>query len=137
MNGFIEHDGGRAAAGYRGRGRRDCVVRAIAIAAQLPYRHVVDALNERTCLLVCVTKTGVHRDVYESYLFELGWRWTPTMKIGSGCTVHLVAEELPSGRVIASVSRHLVAVIDGVVYDNHNPVRGGKRCVYGYYLRSE
>ncbi len=37
------------------------------------------------------------------------------MQIGSGCTVHLRADELPSGRLVVSVSRHLTAVIDCVI----------------------
>src|SRR6266702_525925 len=41
---FVYNDGGRAAAGYRGRAG-DCVVRAIAIAAQKPYQDVYDAIN--------------------------------------------------------------------------------------------
>src|SRR6516165_10226867 len=41
---FVYSDGGRAAAGYKGRAG-DCVVRAIAIAAQKPYQEVYDAIN--------------------------------------------------------------------------------------------
>ena len=67
------------------------------------------------------------------YLQSLGWKWTPTMQIGSGCKVHLCADELPPGRLIVSVSRHLVAVIDGVVHDIYEDARGGTRCVYGYW----
>ena len=58
------------------------------------------------------------------------------MKIGSGCRVHLRERELPSGRLIVSVSRHMVAVIDGVIHDTHDPSRGGTRCVYGYWQPS-
>jgi hypothetical protein len=59
------------------------------------------------------------------------------MKIGSGCRVHLRERELPSGRLIVSVSRHMVAVIDGVIHDTHDPSRGGTRCVYGYWREAE
>jgi hypothetical protein len=38
-------------------------------------------------------------------------------------------------RLIVSVSKHLTAVIDGMIYDTHDPSRGGSRCVYGYYSR--
>lgn len=55
------------------------------------------------------------------------------MGIGTGCTVHLVSQELPGGRLIVSVSKHLTAVIDGVIHDTHNPSRSGTRCVYGYW----
>jgi hypothetical protein len=64
---------------------------------------------------------------------DLGFEWTPTMTIGSGCKVHLKADELPNGRIIANVSKHVVAVIDGVIYDTHDPSRNETRCVYGYW----
>jgi hypothetical protein len=57
------------------------------------------------------------------------------MHIGSGCRVHLRADELPPGRLIVEVSRHVVAVIDGVIHDLADPSRGGRRCVYGYFTR--
>jgi hypothetical protein len=40
---------------------------------------------------------------------------------------------LPNGRLIARCSRHLVAVIDGVIHDTHDSSRDGTRCVYGYW----
>lgn len=138
-------DGGRAAAGFRGSAD-DCVVRAIAIATRLPYREVYDDLFERTRRFATgrsraarsaarnpSPRTGVFREVYEPYLFDLGWIWTPTMSIGSGTTVHLRADELPEGRLVVACSRHLTAVVDGVVHDTSDPTRDGTRAVYGYY----
>jgi hypothetical protein len=58
------------------------------------------------------------------------------MAVGSGCKVHLRADELPSGRLIVRVSHHFAAVIDGVIHDTHDCSRGGTRCVYGYWVRS-
>jgi hypothetical protein len=55
------------------------------------------------------------------------------MQIGHGCRVHLRADELPTGRLIVVVSRHLTAVLDGVIHDTFDPSRQGTRCVYGYY----
>jgi hypothetical protein len=137
-------DGGRAAAGYKGFAG-DCVTRAIAIATGLPYQAVYDALNVEaktnpirsrgTTRRVrnSSSRTGVFRKHSGKFLLDLGWIWTPTMSIGSGCQVHLKADELPSGRLICKVSKHLVAVIDGVIRDTHDCSRGGTRCVYGYY----
>lgn len=83
----------------------------------------------------CSPRNGVHPTIYRRFLDRLGWVWTPTMQIGSGTTVHLAAAELPSGRLIVRCSRHLTAVIDGVVHDTHDPSRGGSRAVYGYWSR--
>lgn len=127
-------DGGRAAAGFRGDAG-DCVTRAIAIAVELPYRDVYDALavHEANAGRARSARNGVARPIIRAFLDELGWDWTPTMAIGSGCTVHLRTDELPSGRVIASLSKHLCAVVDGVIRDTHDPSRAGTRCVYGYW----
>lgn len=57
------------------------------------------------------------------------------MAIGSGCKVHLRSDELPTGRIIVSVSKHYVAVIDGVLHDIYDPSRHGNRCVYGYWSK--
>ncbi len=137
---FVFHDGGRAAAGYKGR-TGDCVTRSIAIATGKPYQEVYDALNglahtERTGKRKkrrSSSRTGVYRQTYQRYLESIGWRWTSTMSIGSGCQVHLRAAELPAGPLLVKVSRHLTAVIDGVLYDTHNCSRGGTRCVYGFF----
>jgi hypothetical protein len=144
MNRWILNDGGRKAAGYRGK-TGDCVVRAIAIATEKPYQEVYDALNshaasERTGNRkrgISDARTGVYRVTYQKYLRSLGWTWTPTMQIGSGCRVHLRSDELPRGRIIVSLSKHLSAVIDGTVHDTHDPSRNGTRCVYGYFQKLE
>ena len=136
-------DGGRSAAGFKGKAG-DCVCRAIAIATERPYSDVYDELNRRCKpynerrkargkTANAGSRTGVPREVYEPLLLEWGWRWTPTMRIGQGCTVHLRADELPIGRLVVSVSRHICAVVDGVVHDTYEDSRDGTRCVYGYY----
>lgn len=139
MNHVI-NDGGRAAAGYQGK-TGDCVTRAIAIATGKPYQEVYDALNTHAKAErrgsrkrgISSARTGVYRSTYQRYLAALGWVWTPTMFIGSGCKVHLRDGELPMGRLIVSLSRHLCAVVDGVIHDTHDCSREGTRCVYGYW----
>lgn len=134
---FVYHDGGRAAAGYVGEAR-DCVVRAIAIATGRPYADVYADLSKRTRErraggIKCGPRSGIPTTVVRKFFSELGWEWVPLMRVGSGCTTHLDASELPSGRFVVSLSKHVAAVIDGVVYDTHDPRRGGTRCVYGYW----
>jgi hypothetical protein len=141
-NPFVFDDGGRVAAGFKGSAG-DCVCRSIAIAAELPYLTVYQQLNglaqsER------ITKrrrsrssarNGVYKDTIKRYMAALGWTWVPTMHIGQGCTVHLRADELPAGRLLVSLSKHITVVIDGVIHDTHDCSRGGTRCVYGYWRR--
>jgi len=147
--GFQFNDGGREAAGFKG-GAGDCVVRAIAIAAELPYMQVYEDLrianaayaeqrNDKLARKLAERgsspRNGNHRNVFHDYILGHGFEWVPTMKIGAGCQVHLLANELVEGRLIVKVSKHLSAVIDGVIHDTHNPSRGGSRCVYGYYIK--
>lgn len=137
---FVYNDGGRANAGYTGMAG-DCVVRAIAIATELPYQQVYDDLfemnqNQRGKFRGASPRDGGTKTAtIRKYLAKLGWEFTATMTIGSGCRVHLCKEELPSGRLIVRVSKHLCTVIDGVINDTHNPARGATRCVYGYYSK--
>lgn len=139
---FILDDGGRAIAGYKGFAR-DCVVRAIAIATQLPYQKVYDDLfdmnqNQKGRLRGASPRDGgTKKRTIKKYLASIGWDWYPTMAIGSGCTTHLRENELPNGRIIVSVSKHLVAVINGVQRDLSDCSRNGMRCVYGYWKRKE
>lgn len=150
---FVYDDGGREAAGYKGSAG-DCVVRAVAIAAELPYQIVYDALSEgmrtqRTGRVArrASARSGVSttRKWFKDYMVSIGFTWTPTMSIGSGCKVHLHDGELPAGRLVVRVSKHCTAVIDGVVHDTYDPqwatvwskedgTNGiSRRCVYGYW----
>lgn len=146
---WIIDDGGRAAAGHRGN-PGDCVARAISIVLEIPYAAVCEGLTlqaarerpragRRSSPL-----RGVKMPTIRRYLEEMGWTWHPTMEIGGGCRVHLCREELPAGRLVVSVSRHLTAVIDHVIHDTHDPQRGtvvvengisrvARRCVYGFW----
>jgi hypothetical protein len=176
---YVYDDGGRAAAGYKG-GAGDCVARSVAIASGLPYAEVYARLAKgegsqraskktRGKKRVATARDGISvtRKWFKDYMIGLGFVWVPTMRIGSGCKVHLDAEELPAGRLVVAVSKHYTAVIDGVIHDTFNPseraatiyppetptnnlpasaellengngwVYQPKRCVYGYWKLQE
>lgn len=135
----VYNDGGRREAGYQGSAG-DCFCRALAIAAEMPYQQAYDLINkhcsrERRRKGRSDARSGVHKRPIQWVMQSLGWSWTPTMFIGQGCKVHLRDGELPGGRLVVSVSRHMVAVIDGVIHDTHDCSRHGTRCVYGYWQR--
>lgn len=140
---FIYNDGGRSKY-FKAENVGDCVTRAICNATGKDYMEVYKALNdmaktERTerhrGKKRSSSRNGVFKETFKEYLNNLGWKWVPCMAIGSGCKVHLKAEELPKGTLIVSVSRHLTCVKDGVLYDTYDCSRDGTRCVYGYYIR--
>jgi hypothetical protein len=138
---YIFNDGGRSVAGYEGSAG-DCVVRAIAIATETPYQTVYDDLfslnkTQKGKLRGASPRNGGTKTAtIRKYMKSLGWEFIPTMDFGSGCTTHLKADELPKGRIVARVSKHLVAVIDGVLNDTYDCSRGETRCVYGYYAKA-
>jgi hypothetical protein len=133
---FKFNDGGRAKY-YKGKEAGDCVTRAIAIATGKDYSEVYQdlAIGMKQHDGKKSARNGVHKSVYHSYLVKNGFKWVPTVKIGTGCKVHLNSQELPEGTLIARVSKHLCCVIDGVINDTYDPSRGGSRCVYGYYKK--
>ena len=152
---FIKNDGGRATAGFKGNAG-DCVARAVAIASNRPYAEVYAALAKGTGAQRAgkcgkrraSARNGINttRKWFKDYMASLGFVWVPTMTIGSGCKVHLAKGELPMGRLVVSLSKHMAAVIDGAIHDTHDPSRWGgvleadgqwrttARCVYGYWL---
>jgi hypothetical protein len=149
---WVYDDGGRKAAGFKGEAR-DCVCRAVAIATGQDYADVYRDLAEgagrerRSKGRSARNGIRTNRKWFKDYMARLGWRWVACMGIGTGCTTHLRADELPTGTIIASCSRHVCAVkvwegTDahgkterwGVVLDTHDPRRGGNRCVYGYWM---
>ena len=124
----------------------DCVARAIAIASGLPYEQVWLALAEghskqrkskRTAKQPFTADNGINvgRQWFKDYMRSIGFVHVPVMGIGTGCQVHLKDGELPKKRrLVVNLSKHFCAVVNGVIYDNHDPSRNGTRCVYSYYV---
>ena len=141
---LVYSDGGRSKY-FKALKVGDCVVRAICNATGLDYMVVYNGINEyakkehrgKRKRGVSNARNGVYKTTYKGYVEEvLGWKWYPTMQIGSGCQVHLTESELPMGNLIVAVSGHHTCVKDRVIYDTFNPSRGGTRCVYGYWKES-
>ena len=146
---FKFNDGGREKSGYKGFAG-DCVTRAITIVTGKTYSEVYDrmfieikkfAATKRSAAAKraargggragTTPRNGISKKVYHKYLIEeIGMLWIPTMLVGQGCKVHLMENELPSGKLIVQIARHLTTVIDGVINDTWDC--SGK-CVYGYY----
>ena len=142
---WVPDDGGRADAGYRGT-TGDCATRAIAITSGLAYQTIYDEINQlakaerpRGRRKRSNARTGVQASLLRRLLVDqLGWAWTPTMTIGSGCTVHVHPDELPTtGRHVLRLSGHFAAWVDGQLHDTYDCSRDGTRCVYGYWTAPE
>ena len=145
MDTFIFNDGGRAEAGYKGQ-TGDCVCRSICIVTGKPYDEVYQVLAEgnftqrkskhsKKGKRTAANGINTKRKWFNEYMLSLGFKWVPTMFVGVGCKMHLKKEELPTGKIICNVSKHFVAVVDGVINDIYDCSREGTRCVYGYYYQ--
>lgn len=141
---FIEHDGGRSAAGYKGSAR-DCAVRAAAIVLSMPYASTYEMLQERqkafkarsrrksVKLASASPRTGVWREVMHGHMIEHGAQWVPLSTIGGEVfRVKDVAERWPSERLIMRLGKHYSAMIDGVNLDTwqQHPMKR----VYGVWI---
>lgn len=126
-------DGGRSKY-YKKKNVGDCVVRAIAIANNMDYKEIyqlVKKYNDGE-----TPRNGVYKKVYFKLLADMGWQWIPCCGRGvEKQNIHLREDELPDGVVICRVSKHLTCVKDGVIFDTYNCSRGGKRKVYGYWIK--
>lgn len=128
---WIYDDGGRSRyfKGFAG----DCAIRAVAIASGEDYKKVYNEFKDLNDGKSC--RDGTPPKVTKKYMKLHGWKWQATMGIGTGCRVHLKADELPGGVIIARVTGHIVCVKDGVIYDTHDCSRRETRCVYGYWYK--
>lgn len=127
---FVYDDGGRSRY-FKAKHVGDCVTRAIAIASQHDYKEVYNYIRS---ISGCSPRNGVMKPIAKKAAKHFGGRWVSCMQIGSGCTTHLRADELPMGRILCYCSHHEVAVIDRVIHDTYEPDRAGTRCVYGYFV---
>jgi len=146
---FVYNDGGRSKY-FKEKNVGDCVTRAIAIATGKDYLEIYNDINElakrertgKRKKKISNARSGVYKQTDRKYLESLGWKWIPCSKIGVGCTMHLNENELPQGTIICQVTKHLVCVKDGVIYDTYNSsIKYDKdgnlvdRCVYGYFVK--
>ena len=105
-------------------------IRAIAIASGMGWKEVRKKYKD----FYDQTKIRTHARIVKEFIEdELGWEWTPVMKVGSGCTMHTVKKELPKGSLILRCSKYYMASINGVIHDTFDNTRKGKRAVYGYW----
>ena len=116
MIGFAFDDGGRAAAGYKGR-TGDCVIRAIAIATGQEYKAVYKqfaALN-KTRYGKATGRDGVSPKDFVPALKELGFERVPNRRGKPLLTFAEAYEEY--GDCLVSTTRHLAAIVDGHLRD--------------------
>lgn len=122
------HDGGKIAAGFKGK--TDCGIRAVAIACQMSYTDSRKLLKEFALNgkqgSRAISK-GMYRDDLDAALRSIGWEWCqPPTFVGRKARY----DDVPIGRVILRMANHYAAVIDGVLLDSFD---SSAKMVYGYW----
>lgn len=127
----------------KGKLTTDCVVRAVSTATELPYNQVVMELAEMQC------KTGYDdgdKKLYDKYLQSKGFvkcnqpRKTDGTKYTGKEWCNQLREDIiwcPRGerlrRVVANIGgHHVVAIVDGKVWDTWNSTDG---CIGNYWVK--
>lgn len=135
-NGWVETDGGRAAAGYKGK-TGDCAVRAVAVALGLDYKAAYNELAAENAKITGVKscRNGIWKSALEAVLARYGWEWRSAPKFEGR---HARAADFTTAAgysdfIIARMGRHFVAVLDGAVHDSWN---SSHRAVYGYWCKA-
>lgn len=129
---YIYNDGGRSKY-FKGKAE-DCVCRAISIASNRDYKEVYNSLKKA----LGTPRNGVFttNKAFKDWMVANGFVWTPCSGIGVKTSVHFIEGELPKGRLVCSVAKHYVAVVDDKVYDTwdsrYNSFNEIRR-IYGYW----
>lgn len=90
---------------------RDCTVRALAVATDLPYSKVHDAWAE-------VGRKNKHGIVAEKYLQKVCKILNVKAKqVKRHGTVKSLIKKFPVGKLYCHKSRHAFAIVDGTTYD--------------------
>ena len=120
---WVNSDGGRSIS-KRPAQKNDCTVRALAIARNLPYDDAYDILKEagRKC------SRGFD---FVGWMSEQSWATKlafPAVKGQRRMSPAQFCRDYPIGHYILRVSKHVIAVKDGVIFDTFE--NRPDRCVY-------
>jgi hypothetical protein len=114
----------------RSRQRSDCTVVALAHASGVPYDTCYDALalgGRKSGRGFHIRRWAVRQEAWEGWRFE--WRDFPATKGFPRVTPVTFALANPKGRFILQCAGHVLACVDGVIYDSFRP--RADACVYG------
>lgn len=151
---FVEDDGGRAAAGYRGYAG-DCGARAVTIALGLDYRETYEELAvmhkaycekkakyarsavRKQAFLKQATRSarnGLYKETVDEFVGARGWVYVNLAVFGEPPARF---SDLPTtGSLVVSLRKHFAAVVDGTLHDTYDSTYEYDRPVYGYWRKA-
>ena len=138
---FVPDDGGRSAAGFRGKAS-DCGARAAAIVTGRPYADVYAELFARQRGYRAASRRssvrskgaspreGLWKEVMDAHMRAAGATWVPLASVGAApVRVRDVAARWPSSLLVLRLARRYSAMVDAVVRDTWD--QHPEKLVYG------
>lgn len=127
---YIKDDGGRAAAGFRGRSG-DCGVRALAIALSIPYKDARKLAKEfalKGRQRSRAISDGLYAEDFASIMHYLGWRRIKAPRFDRRKARF---DDIPARRAILNMARHWAVLENGNIRDAWD---SRERVVYSYWM---
>ena len=101
-----------------GKATGDCVIRALSKALNKPWNNVYSELCMQGMLMADLPNSNA---VWGKYLDEHGWERYSIPNTCPACyTVREFAIDNPEGTFILGTGTHVIAVVDGEIYDAWN-----------------
>lgn len=127
MDQFRWNDAGRSTS-KRPKQKNDCTVRAIALTCKVSYDEAYDAVATMG------RKSGQRWDIPKKpfELFGNYLIWHPLQAVKGEPRMRCCDMDQISNRMILRISKHVFAVVDGVVLDTSCDYMF-ENCVYGYW----
>ena len=123
----IRNDGGKQAEEVK-CDAPDCAIRAVAIALKISFTESAGAHG------FYHKHAGSPREANRHFvgdmLYNNGWEWFPS-------DARMNKDELPSGRILVRTIEHYVCIEDGVMWDNYDSSRSGKRQIHEYWRKND
>lgn len=130
---LVETDAGRKQSSYP-KEKRDCVVRATALAFSISYDEAHMIMEEGGRVAGRGTMDDIYHAAWNDLAAKLGKRLVkhsfPATKGKKRTNVLDFCNNHPSGTFITRQAGHLAAVIDGKLHDTRTNMYTWERCVY-------
>jgi hypothetical protein len=124
---FVQTDAGRSAS-KRPKQSNDCTVRAWAAANNIAYDEAYDYLKS----FGRKSHKGIHFNNFAKSHDDILIKFTfPAVKGQTRMNIEAFCKQYSKGKFIIKTAKHVLAVIDGVAYDDARP--SPTRCVYCAY----
>lgn len=119
-----------------------CYTRALSNATGMDYKEAYNLISkyieqeELDEKFKHNDRNSMCKDVIKKVLSDLNWQYQSLMVFGKGTSNHICKNELPSGIIIAQISKGITCIKDGVLFDKYDVSRHDTRCCYAVWTKN-